>query len=209
MEYRYLLIVRYALFNLVAVSALFASFLEGWLDGLVTDTPTMIMCLGIAAVFFYGLVICTVRIWRTSIELNDLKTGEPKPETRAAAYLLDIEFHDGESRSIRTAMFQRRLVNRISVVRHTANSLVFLGLLGTVIGFIVALSGVDPQAVGSAESVGPMVATLIQGMSIALYTTLVGSVLYLWLIVNHRMLASGTLNLMNSIIALGEMRVRV
>ena len=53
-----------------------------------------------------------------------------------------------------------------------------------------------------------MVAKLIQGMSIALYTPLVGAVLYLWLIVNQQMLASGTVNLINTIIELGEARVR-
>lgn len=209
MEYRYLLIVRFALFNLVALSALFAGYLEGWLDGLVRETATMVMSLGIFVVFLYGFIVCSVRIWRTSLELNDLKMGDPAPETRAASYLREIELHDGESRSIRTDMVRLKLSNRISVVRHTANALVFLGLVGTVIGFIVALSGVDPKSIGSVEAIGPMVANLIQGMSIALYTTLVGSVLYLWLIVNHRMLASGTLNLMNAIIELGETRARV
>lgn len=209
MEYRYLLIVRFALFNLVVLSALFASYLEGWLDGLTNDVATIVMCLGIFAVFFYGFVVCAYRIWRTSIELNELKTGTPGPGTRAASYLRDIERHDGESRMIKTQLVRLKLSNRIAVVRHTANTLVFLGLVGTVIGFIVALSGVDAKSIGSAESVGPMVANLIQGMSIALYTTLVGSVLYLWLIVNHRMLASGTLNLMNAIVELGESRVRV
>ena len=105
-------------------------------------------------------------------------------------------------------MVRLKLSNRIAIVRHTANSIVFLGLVGTVIGFIVALSGVDPESVSSAEAVGPMVAKLIQVMSIALYTTLVGAVMYLWLIVNHRMRASGTLNLIYTIIEMGEACVR-
>ncbi len=105
-------------------------------------------------------------------------------------------------------MERLKLSNRITIVRHTANSLVFLGLVGTVIGFIVALFGVDPKSVSSAAAAGPMVAKLILGMSIALYTTHVGAVLYLWLIVTHRMLASGTVNLINTIIEMGEACVR-
>ncbi len=93
------------------------------------------------------------------------------------------------------------------MVRHTANSLVFLGLVGTVIGFIVALSAVDPQNSVSVENVAPMVATLIKGMSIALYTTLLGAVLHLWLMVNYRMLATGAMHLFNAIIDVGERRV--
>jgi hypothetical protein len=39
MLYRYLLIVRFALVNLVAVALTAAAFLQGWLDGLfTTDT---------------------------------------------------------------------------------------------------------------------------------------------------------------------------
>jgi len=207
LEYRYLLVVRFALFNIVAFAALFAGYMEGWLDGMF-EGATFLMTFGIFIVFLFGLIACGTKIWRTSEELNDLKTGMPGPESRAGKYLAELELHDGESRSIKSQMVRLKLSNRIAIVRHTANSLVFLGLVGTVIGFIVALSGVDPATISSAKAVGPMVANLIQGMSIALYTTLVGAVLYLWLIVNHRMLASGTVNLINTIIELGEARVR-
>ena len=74
-------------------------------------------------------------------------------------------------------MVRLKLSNRIAFVHHRANSLVLLGLVGTVIGFIVALSGDDPGTVSIAKAVGPLVANLIQGMSIALYTTRVSAVL--------------------------------
>ena len=56
------------------------------------------------------------------------------------------------------------------------------------------------------SQIAPMVSSLIDGMGIALYTTLVGAVLHVWLIVNHRMLATGTLHLYNAIVELGERR---
>ena len=90
------------------------------------------------------------------------------------------------------------MTNRIVGVRHIANALVLLGLIGTVIGFIISLSGVDPAAASDANKVGAMVATLIGGMSVALNTTLVGAILYVWLIVNHRILVSGTVGLLTS-----------
>jgi SAM-dependent methyltransferase len=77
---------------------------------------------------------------------------------------------------------------RIAPIRHIANSLVFLGLIGTVIGFIIALSGVRPEVASDVSAIGPMVSTLISGMSVALHTTLVGSLLHLWLMVNVRLL---------------------
>ncbi|MDX2312483.1 MAG: MotA/TolQ/ExbB proton channel family protein, partial [Gammaproteobacteria bacterium] len=111
--------------------------------------------------------------------------------------------------AISANLLRNRLGNQITIVRQTADSLVFLGLVGTVIGFIVALSGVDPQASTQLDEVATMVATLVAGMSIALYTTLVGAVLHVWLMVNHRLLATGTSNLFNAIVELGEQRVGV
>ncbi|MEC7574226.1 MAG: hypothetical protein VX973_04965 [Pseudomonadota bacterium] len=75
-----------------------------------------------------------------------------------------MDLHDGESRSIKSQMVRLKLSNQIAFVHHKANSLVFLGLVGTVIGFIVALSGVDPVTISIAKAVGPLVANLIQGM---------------------------------------------
>ncbi len=83
-----------------------------------------------------------------------------------------------------------------------------LGLIGTVLGFIIALSGVDPQAVAEVHQVAPMVSQLIGGMSVALYTTLVGSVLSLWLIVNYHILAGGAVKLLTGLVRLGEANAR-
>jgi biopolymer transport protein ExbB/TolQ len=75
-----------------------------------------------------------------------------------------------------------------------------------VIGFIIALSGVNPEAAADVSSVGPMVSTLISGMSVALYTTLVGAILNIWLMVNYRLLESGTVRLLASMVEFGERR---
>lgn len=69
-------------------------------------------------------------------------------------------------------------------LRFIANSCVVLGLIGTVLGFIQALNGIDPQAAANVDQISGMVSALISGMGVALYTTLVGSVLALWLLVN-------------------------
>lgn len=65
--------------------------------------------------------------------------------------------------------------------RYIHERLVMWGMGGTVVGFIIALSGVIPSAATDIESVLPMVVTLIQGMGTALFTTLVGLVTHEWL----------------------------
>ncbi len=203
---RYLLLLRFTLFNLVAAGLLAATLLEGWWDGALAG-HTRWLSLAIACVFGYGMALCAAKVWRTSRELNDLADDRVKPASRAARYLDGLELRAGERRSVAAELLRLRLTNHIAIVRHIANTLVFLGLVGTVIGFMIALSGVEPERSASVDNVVPMVATLIEGMSIALYTTLIGAVMYIWLMVNHRMLATGTLHLFDAIVELGERRV--
>ena len=70
-----------------------------------------------------------------------------------------------------------------------SNMLVMLGMTGTVVGFIIALSGVDSTQAGDLNAVVPMVTTLIEGMFTALGTTLVGLLGFIWLRLNLALLA--------------------
>ncbi len=202
MLYRYLLFVRFALVNTVATALLVAAYLQGWLDGVLT-AYLMELSVVIFLVFLYGLVLCGVEIWRHSVELNDVKAGTSDPRSRAGRYLSQMRGANPESLSIKADALRLKLTDRIIGVRHIANALIFLGLIGTVIGFIIALSGVDPSAATEVENVAAMISILINGMSVALHTTLVGAVLYIWLIVNYRILVTGTVDLIATIMELG------
>ena len=204
--HRYLLVLRFALFNVVAFGLVAAIHLQGWLAGAIVGYTGWLSA-GIFGAFLFGLALCGVRVWRVSRELNDLRAGTPRRGSRAARYLDAAAGRDPHDRTLNANVLRMRIANYIGVVRHTANSLVFLGLVGTVIGFIIALSAVDPENSVSVDNVAAMVATLIQGMSIALYTTLLGAVLHLWLLVNYRMLATGAMHLFNAIVDFEEHRV--
>lgn len=203
---RHLLLLRFSLFNLVVVGLLSATVLQGWWAGAVAD-QTKWLSLVIAGVFAYGMVLSIAKIWHTNRELVELVDQRVAPKSRAGAYLAARSALSGEAATLAAERLRMRLAGQIAIVRHIANTLVFFGLVGTVIGFIIALSGVSPEQAATVENVVPMVATLIDGMSIALYTTLLGAVLYLWLIVNYRILASGTLELFDALVEAGERRV--
>jgi hypothetical protein len=49
-----------------------------------------------------------------------------------------------------------------------------------------------------------MVSKLLEGMGVALYTTLVGSVLNIWLMLNHRLLEGGAVHLLAHTVEEGE-----
>jgi hypothetical protein len=62
--------------------------------------------------------------------------------------------------------------------------LVTLGLIGNVVGFIIALQNIDTGSLGTAEGVQKVAASLLAGMGVAFCSTLVGAVAALWISIN-------------------------
>lgn len=201
--YSYLLWLRFSVVNIAALAIAAAAYMQGWIDTILQSDNTG-LCLVIFGAFAVGLALSAHKTLETSRELNCVRDFDPPRWSRSARYLEAVSGRNADSRSLVASALKLKLATRISIVRHIGNSLVVLGLIGTVIGFIIALSGVNPETVGDVKAVGPMVSTLIQGMSVALYTTLVGSVLNIWLMLNYQLLASGTANLIASIVESGE-----
>ena len=205
--HRYLLLLRFILANLIALALVGAAAGQGWIEALLAaDQGGLVRA--IVAVFLVGLVWGFQRTIQLSRGLNELERFARIPGTPAPAYLEAVAGREAESRALLASTLRLRLANRIAPIRHLANSLVLLGLIGTVIGFIIALSGVRPEVVSDVAAIGPMVSTLIGGMSVALYTTLVGSLLHVWLMVNVRLLEGGTVKLLTATVELGERHVR-
>lgn len=177
---RHALVLNYILINAVAAGLLIAAWFQGWLTGFAEPT-TWIMSLAICAVFLWGLADCGLRIWQLNRSLNEAGTGNLVADETG------------------TRTLQMQLGNQIGNVRYVANSLVFLGLIGTVIGFIIGLSGVNAAAASDVEKVAPMITKLVNGMSVALYTTLLGAILNVWLSVNVRLLTTGSVKLLTTL----------
>jgi len=204
----HLLALRFALFNVAAFALLGAAWAQGWISTVLAADDTG-LSLGIFIVFLGGLGICAQRIWQVSTEQEQVAAPRPAAGSHVADYLGAIEARDSGSRSLTASRLKLVLSGRTAIVLHMANSLVLLGLIGTVVGFIIALSGVDPEAAGNVDSIAPMVTELIHGMSVALYTTLVGAVLHLWLKVNYLILSGGAVRLIDRLVARGEADARI
>jgi MotA/TolQ/ExbB proton channel family len=204
---RYLLLLRFLLANAVALALVGAAAGQGWI-AMIFQADTGGYSLAIVAVFLVGLVWSAQRALQISRALNAIKELRPFAKAPLPEYLRLSEGRDAQSRALLASTLRLKLAARIAPIRHIANSLVLLGLIGTVIGFVVALSGVRPDLVSDVNSIGPMVSTLISGMSIALHTTLVGSLLHIWLMVNVRLLEGGTVKLLTATIEAGERHAR-
>ncbi|MGH6930451.1 MAG: MotA/TolQ/ExbB proton channel family protein, partial [Dongiaceae bacterium] len=73
-------------------------------------------------------------------------------------------------------------------VQWIATHVVRIGLLGTVVGLIIAFSAARNGASAEAEQVKTMIAAVVSGMYVSLYATLLGIAVNLWLKVNLRLL---------------------
>ena len=206
-NYAYLLVLRFAAVNLVAFALLGAAWMHG-LVGLALKGDGSYLSSAMFVLFLVGLGLCGWRIVQTSRELNEMRQPDPARPSRARSYLESIRGRGGDSRALLASALRLKLSARLGAVRQIANALVLIGLIGTVVGFIVVLSGVDPQQAADVAAVGPMISSLVSGMGIALYTTLVGAILNIWLTANCHILSSGLVKLITGIVELGERHAR-
>lgn len=204
---RHGLLLKFALLNLIASAVFAAAVMQGWVGRIVQADHTGLSIL-IAGVFLSGLLICGYKVWRISNELNCVRRSDPCDASWATRYIADVAGRGAGSRSIAAASLRTKLGGWIAIVRQFANSLVILGMIGTVVGFVIALSAIDADSVSDVSQISGMVGSLLTGMSVALYTTLVGAVLSLWLTVNYNLLSAGTQFLMTALISLGEQNAR-
>ena len=203
MNYKYLLILRYSLINLVGLTFLFVLISQGYLSKAIKADVTN-MVLVIIGVFSVGFILALYRAFWVSKELNYAMKKKLPALSLASEYVSNTKKLDASSRNNLAISLRLRLATKINFIKFIANTLVILGLIGTVVGFIIALSGVDGSVSSNPEEVSKMVSTLIQGMSVALYTTLVGSICSVWLNICFQILSTGTNKLLSRIIEIGE-----
>ena len=202
-RYRFLLLLRFALINFTGFALLAAAWLQGWIAQILAADDTHI-CKLIFVLFLAGLALSAQKVWMLSRELNALDVGPSAGPSKIASFMHGIAGRAGATRQALAGVLRLKLAHRIAPVRHIASTLVLLGLIGTIIGFVIALSGVNQDAVTDAAAIGPMVATLLHGMAMALFKTLVGSVLNVWLMVDYRLLEGGAVHLLTRAIEEGE-----
>ena len=163
---RNLLAYRFILANTLGAALAVALAWSGHLLP-VFHTDQSRLTLAIAALFLIGWGWCLKEVLIVSGSLNRSKRLGYRPATAAQAdkALLKVEWMETVS-----------------------EWLVGLGLLGTVVGFSTAMSGIDQSSVMQAAGAQNAVAALMQGMRVALNTTLLGAALAIWHQVNMRML---------------------
>jgi len=196
-------VLRFAVLNVIAFALLAAAWANGLVDKVMAADATRLSLL-ILAVFLGGLALCAWRVNQVSRDITALEPTGRSPGTLPHYYLNRLAHAKERDQGAISGSMRLELTQRIVLVRYIANALVLLGLIGTVVGFIIALSAIDPDGATDVNAIAPMVSNLIAGMSTALYTTLVGSVLNIWLMANYQILAHGTVRLISGLLTLPQ-----
>ena len=203
MKYKYLLLLRYSLVNAVGFVFILVVYSQGYLNKAIKSDVTNVVVL-IIFIFLIGLTLASIKAFWISRELNHAYSIQKKEKSVLNDFIKISKKLDASSRSNLISSTRINISVKISNIKFIANILVILGLIGTVIGFIIALSGVDGSVSSNPDEVGKMVASLVQGMSVALYTTLAGSILSVWLNICYQILSNGANRLISRIIEVGE-----
>jgi hypothetical protein len=165
---RNMLLYRFVIFNLLALTWLagIEVYTGGFLSGLFLNDISRITA-GTAALFLITYC-CSIKVmWQTNQEVSSWDRWAWRELTEVSgSYRLE----------------------RVTYIENCAVWMAYLGLLGTVVGFAIAVSNVGDHDFASLEGVKAMGQTLFAGMSTAFNTTIVGGVLGLWTEMNYRML---------------------
>ncbi len=160
---RNLLVYRLVLLNALGFAGVAWAFIHGYVGMVFADEKTGIGY-ALVALFAFGLVSTAIRAWKVSRALNELKAGR---------------WVDGSKFAIKQAF-----------IGDIATWLVTGGLIGNIVGFAVAVQGLDLS--GGQDAALGAIQHMLEGMKIAFYLTLVGTLLGLWIDVNYRLLATAT-----------------
>ncbi len=161
-----LLVYRLLILNFLGLAALSWAWNGGFV-GMVFAADSSGICYAIAVLFALGMASVFHRSLKVSHALNDIKqsSGRYRSKVNGAKFSAKGD-HIGD----------------------IAQWLAMLGLIGTIVGFIMALHGLDTDALDPEKLIGQ----LIEGMGVAFYTTLAGSGAGLWLELNNRILRTAT-----------------
>lgn len=207
------LVYKWLVGNSFAFLGLYIAWLQGWVH-LVFRSDASYLTIAMAMVFavFWGL-----SAYQTALLNREANRFQARsPEGLAADYFAKLQEkarRQGDGR-VDQAMLANALRARLQVwiqpVQYSAHAMILLGLIGTVIGFVIAVRGLgDAISQGdNAEQVKAVLAQIVDGMGVALFTTLVGSILGgLWLQIHYQVLARAASHLTIDVVERAELEV--
>lgn len=172
-----LLIFRWILLNTLISVGIFTIWYQGWFASLIENDRSH-LSIAILVIFFVAWIYQGFKTFKISKNINAFKQN-----------VVENNLEDYETTlSVQKLLIKKdKDLTKIKWMSQISGWLVLLGLIGTIIGFVIALSGVPQGTLSGTEGVEGIqnsVTLIIAGMHVALYTTLAGAISGLILEVN-------------------------
>jgi hypothetical protein len=172
------ILARLSITNILWIALLGASWKQGWLQ-YIFEKDLSFISHGIAV--FSVMVIC-LSLWKGFKLANILKLPP----------LARVQYTEVLKGTHAKEVLKTELIGYISFIEYFAVTALAVGVLGTVIGLIMGFANVDASSLANVENAGATVADVLQGLSVAFHTTLVGGIANLWIRTNHFMLSQAS-----------------
>lgn len=156
--------IKLLAFNAVVIAFIGVAFLSNWIGPILSQDVTHITWL-ILALAATGVSFTFLKSIGFIRELREKYGHGADPN------------QDQESDLIRANA-------SLSIISMLSYAMIMLGIVGTVIGLILALHTITPENISDASAMFGLVATILHGISIKLSTTLFGILGNLWLRAN-------------------------
>ena len=169
-----ILLYQWIILNTLGLALVFCAWNVGWLDSILVSDITYITE-GIGVLFIITMIMSAYTTWQINRERNNIKQLKLEYQTR----LNEIGTSRATPGDLRDAL-STYLISRLSFFSLMSNTLVTAGIIGTVIGVIIAFGDIPPDLASNLSQVGMVIANLLTGMATAFYTTLMGGICALW-----------------------------
>ncbi|MGB1091551.1 MAG: MotA/TolQ/ExbB proton channel family protein [Oceanobacter sp.] len=182
----------------------------GVLSNILTQDITRLTAV-ILLLFFATSCHAGYRAWLLSTEFNQLDRWQTEQPARAGrfnlvgSYLL-LSPHDASDSALTAEVFAEKLRGPHQPGWFITGVLVKLGLLGTVVGFILMLNSVHGLENLDTSDIKELMQQMTEGMGIAMNTTLVGLVSSILLGTQYLLLDRAADQLVTHTLELGELQ---
>lgn len=198
-DYRWSLMFRFLILNLFGFGLVVLGLMTGFVQSVYLADQTVMTSI-ITGVFIILLAVIGVRLFTISNQLNLCDKRSEKSHSKWNQHRQKLKTAQEAARPDINQALYIKLVGRLGGIAWAAGLLTLLGLIGTVLGIQMSVSGVDPTAAGDVNQVPQIVGAMVSGIGVALSTTLVGGILNIWAYLNYLLLAGGATRLYTKIL---------
>jgi len=170
----YLILMQWFILAGLISFGIFMVWDEGILPKMLASDNTRLSVL-ILVLFFLACLHCLERSFFLSRQFNVLKSNHGQPANSPIhVYLKASSNKKEEDLTLLTEVLAEKIRGQHQIGWFVTSALIKLGLLGTVIGFMLMLGALDSVKSMDIEQVQVLMQSMTQGMKIALNTTLLG-----------------------------------